>query len=87
MAFSIKMSRACPGMLSSENDDFKFLKTAKDIKCMCITCKIINVTVAKELYYIFSKYRNFNTGNFSFTLSIYSKIELEQSVKEMLCRT
>ena len=25
----MKMSRACSGMLSSENDDFKFLKTAK----------------------------------------------------------
>ena len=28
----MKMSRACPGMLSSENDDFKFLKTAKKHK-------------------------------------------------------
>ena len=25
----MKMSRACPGMLSTENDDFKFLKIAK----------------------------------------------------------
>ena len=25
----MKMSRACSGMLSSENDDFKFLKNAK----------------------------------------------------------
>ena len=25
----MKTSRACTGMLSSENDDFKFLKTAK----------------------------------------------------------
>ena len=25
----MKMSRACTGMLSSENNDFKFLKTAK----------------------------------------------------------
>ena len=24
-----EMSRACPGMSSSENDDFKFLKTVK----------------------------------------------------------
>ena len=31
----MKMSRTCPGMLSSENDDFKFLKTAKNIKCTC----------------------------------------------------
>ena len=37
----MKMSRACPGMLSSENDDFKFLKTAKNIKCMYITCTIV----------------------------------------------
>ena len=28
----MKTSRVCPGMLSSENDDFKFLKTAKHIK-------------------------------------------------------
>ena len=41
VAFSMKMSRACPGMLSSENDDFKFLKTSKNIKCMGITCTIV----------------------------------------------
>ena len=29
----MKMSRACSGMLSTENDDFKFLKTAINIKC------------------------------------------------------
>ena len=28
VAFSIQTSRACTGILSSENDDFKFLKTA-----------------------------------------------------------
>ena len=28
----MKTSRACTGMLSSENDDFKFLKTAKNTK-------------------------------------------------------
>ena len=28
----MRMSRACSGMLSSENDDFKFLKTVKNIK-------------------------------------------------------
>ena len=28
----MKMSRACSGMLSSENDDFKFLKTEKKHK-------------------------------------------------------
>ena len=37
----MKMSRAWPGMLSSENDDFKFLKTAKNIKWTCITCTIV----------------------------------------------
>ena len=26
VVFSMKMSRACTGMLSSENEDFKFLK-------------------------------------------------------------
>ena len=63
----MKMSRACSGMLSSENDDTKFLKTAKNIKCTCITCTIVpfqtimplprnmNVTVSKELYYILSE--------------------------------
>ena len=28
----MKMSRACPGMLSSENDDFKFLKNCEKHK-------------------------------------------------------
>ena len=28
----MKMSLACTGMLSSENDDFTFLKTVKNIK-------------------------------------------------------
>ena len=32
VAFSMNTSRACSGMLSSENDDFKFLKTAKSKK-------------------------------------------------------
>ena len=31
----------------------------------------MNVTVAKELYYIFSEMWNFNTSNFSLTLSIH----------------
>ena len=33
----MKRSKACSGMLSSENDDFKFLKTTKNTKSMCIT--------------------------------------------------
>ena len=32
VAFSMKTSRACTGILSSENDDFQFLKTAKNLK-------------------------------------------------------
>ena len=32
----------------------------------------MNVTVAKELYYIFSKILNFDSGNFSLTLSIHT---------------
>ena len=36
VAFSMKTSTACMGMLFSENDDFTFLKTAKNIKSTCI---------------------------------------------------
>ena len=32
VAFSIKMSRACPGMLASENDDYEFLKNCEKHK-------------------------------------------------------
>ena len=59
----MKTHWACTGMLSPENDHFKFLKTAKNIKSMCITCTVvpglqtsmsltrnINVKVAIELY-------------------------------------
>ena len=49
VAFSMKMSRACTGMLSSEND-FKFLKIVKNIKGMCITCTIVSGLV--ELFYL-----------------------------------
>ena len=38
VAFSMKTSRACTGMLCSENDDFEFLKTGKNIQ---ITCSIV----------------------------------------------
>ena len=44
VAFSLKMSRTCTGMLSSENDDFKFLKTVKNIKSMCSTSTIVQGT-------------------------------------------
>ena len=49
VAFTTKTSRACTGMLSSENDGFKFLKTAINIKCRYITCTIVPGLV--ELFY------------------------------------
>ena len=73
------MSWAYPGMLSPENDDFKFLKTAKKHKMhvhhvhhssrarvtvlslqhsLSLT-RNLSITVAKELYYIFSEIWNF----------------------------
>ena len=71
----MKMSRECSGVLSSENDDFKFLKTAKkhqmhvhhgphrsrgrvtvlSLQISLLVTRNMNVTVAKELYYIFSE--------------------------------
>ena len=71
VAFSVRTFRACTDMLSSENDDFKLLKTGKNIKNMCITRTVlslqtslsltrnINVKVAIKLYYRFSKISNF----------------------------
>ena len=73
----MKMSKACPGMLSSENDDFQFLKTAKNkilhhmhhssrarvtvlsLQTSVSLTRNVNVTVTKELYYIFSKISKF----------------------------
>ena len=72
----MKMSRACSGMLSSENDDFKFLKkcekhkmhvhhssrayvTVLSFQTSLSMTRNINVTVAKELYYIFSEIPKF----------------------------
>ena len=49
VAFSMKTYRACTGMLSSEND-LKFLKTAKNIKSMCITCIIVPELVKCFIY-------------------------------------
>ena len=43
----MKTSRACTCMLSSENGDFKFLKTAKNIK---VICTIVSGLV--ELFYL-----------------------------------
>ena len=65
-AFSMRTYRACTGMLSSENDDFKFLKTEKSmwtrarrtvlsLQNSLSSARNINVKVAIELYYIFSK--------------------------------
>ena len=75
----MKMSRACSGMLSSENDDFKFLKNCEEHKMhvhrvhhssrarvtvlstqtsLSLT-RNMNVTVAKELCYIFSEISKF----------------------------
>ena len=39
--FFNETSRACTGMLSSENDDFKFLKTAKTIKSAWVRCTVV----------------------------------------------
>ena len=50
VAFSMKMSRACADTMSSENDDFKFFKTKKNIKCTCITCTKVSGLV--ELFYL-----------------------------------
>ena len=75
----MKTSRACPGMLSSENDDFKFLKTTKkqkkhvhhvhhsfrarrtvlSLQSSMSLARNMNIKVAKELYYIFSKISKF----------------------------
>ena len=41
VAFKMKKSRACNGMLSSENLDIKLVKTAKNTKRTCITCTIV----------------------------------------------
>ena len=47
----MKMSWACTGMLSSENDDFKILKTVQKHKMhVIITCTIVPGLV--ELFYL-----------------------------------
>ena len=48
VAFSMKNSRACTGMLSSENNDFKFLKLQKKKhKKACASCAGL-----MELFYL-----------------------------------
>ena len=78
VAFSVKTSWACIGMLSSENDDFEFLNCEKHKKhehhmhyssraCGTVLflqtslslTRNLNVKVAIELYYIFSKISKF----------------------------
>ena len=46
----MKTPRACTGMLSSEYDDFKFLKTVLNIKSLCVTCTIVPELVV--LFYL-----------------------------------
>ena len=52
VAFSMKTSRACTDMLSSKNDDFKFLESAENIKvCAPCTCTIVPGLV--ERFYLY----------------------------------
>ena len=51
VAFSLKTSRACAGMLSYENDIIKVSKTAKNTNSKCVTCTIVPVIV--ELVFFF----------------------------------
>ena len=74
----MKMSRACSGTLSSENDDIKFFKTAKNTKCTCITCTIDPGLV--ELFYGFF-YPNFTLMIDSYT-STHTKWEQQQTMDE-----
>ena len=63
----MKTSRACTGMLSSEKDDFKFLKTMKNRKSMCISCTIVLGLV--EMFYL--------SKPVSFTRNINVKVAIE----------
>ena len=70
----MKTSRACTGMLSTENDDFKFKKLQKNkkhvhhsswahgivlsLQTSLLLTRNMNVKVAIELYYTFSKISN-----------------------------
>ena len=70
----MKMYRACSGMLSSENDYFKFLHkmhvhhmrhsyrarvTVLPLQTSLSLIRNMNVTLVKELYYIFSEISKF----------------------------
>ena len=52
VAFSMKTYRACTDTFSSENDDLKFFKAAKNIKSTCFTC-----TTVPGLVELFSLYK------------------------------
>ena len=75
VAFSMKTLRVCTSMWSSENDDFKFLKTTKTRKSKCITC-----TIVSGLVYFFislkqlSETRNMNVKVAIKLYNIFSKI-------------
>ena len=83
VAFSMKTSAACTGMLSSENDYFKFLKPAQNMKSTYITSTIVavpNQPVVDQKHerkrsHRAVSYRNLDTANFSVTLSIYAFLE------------
>ena len=71
----MKMSKACSGMLSSENDDFDCKRykmhvhhmhhssrarvTVLSLQTSLSLTRNMNLTVAKELYYIFSEISKF----------------------------
>ena len=44
----------------------------------------MNVKVAIELYYIYIKYENLNTGNFSLTLSIKAHVVISPVIEYLL---
>ena len=74
----MKMSRACSDTLYSENDDIKFFKIAKNIKCTCITCTIVPGLV--ELFYGFF-YPNLTLMIDSYT-STHTKWEQQQTMNQ-----
>ena len=74
----MKMSRACSGTLSSENNDIRFFKTAKKIKYTSITCTIVPGLV--ELLYGFF-YPNLTLMINSYT-STHTKLEQQQTMDQ-----
>ena len=74
----MKMSRACSDTLSSENDDIKFVKTAKNIKCTCITCTIVPGLVGQFCGFF---YPNLTLVIDSYT-STHTKWEQQQTMNQ-----